>query len=179
LSKIILSTPRLRLRTWHAADIEPFSQINADPQVMQYFPAPLQATETLAMLERIQQHFEEYGFGLYAAEYIPDNQLIGFIGFSHPRFEAAFTPCVEIGWRLDSKYWRMGLAYEGAKACLEYGFSQLGFTEVYSFTALSNQASENLMKKLGLQKIDEFEHPNLPADSSLKLHSLYKIEKNS
>jgi RimJ/RimL family protein N-acetyltransferase len=177
MSNFIITTARLGLRNWQPTDSEEFAKINADERVMQYFPSCLSSEETLALMERIQKHFEDYGYGLYAVEYLANNQLIGFIGLSHPRFEADFTPCVEIGWRLAADYWRMGLAYEGALACLEYGFNTLQLSEVYSFTALSNTPSENLMKKLGLKKIGEFDHPNLPIESHLRPHHLYKIEK--
>lgn len=164
---------RLGFRHWSDKDVAPFALLNADPEVMEYFPAPLQYPETEKFVERINAHFDEYGYGLYAVDSIADNAFIGFIGLSHPRFESPFTPCVEIGWRLAKEYWNKGYATEGANACLDYGFNTLKIGEILSFTAVQNVRSENVMKKIGMQKIGEFDHLALPG-SWLERHVLYK-----
>ncbi|MFM2146002.1 MAG: hypothetical protein RL732_838 [Bacteroidota bacterium] len=149
--------------------------MNQDPGVMEYFPSLLSPDKTEQLYNRIQKHFEEHGFGLYALEESTTGAFIGFTGFMIPSFTAPFTPCVEIGWRLRKAYWGKGLASEAALACLEYGFSTWHFPEVYSFTSVYNTRSENVMKKIGMHKAGEFEHPNIPRADRLCRHVLYKI----
>ncbi|HET9136268.1 MAG TPA: GNAT family N-acetyltransferase [Candidatus Kapabacteria bacterium] len=173
----IFQSERLGFRKWIESDRALFASLNADPVVMEFFPAPLTSSETDQFIERIEKQFDDYGYGLYAVDSFEDNSFIGFIGLSHPRFESPFTPCVEIGWRLAKEYWNRGFATEGAAACLEYGFSVLGLDEILSFTATHNTRSENVMKKIGMQKIGEFDHPALPG-SWLERHVLYQKQKD-
>ncbi|MBI3259802.1 MAG: GNAT family N-acetyltransferase [Ignavibacteriae bacterium] len=174
-SNVIISTERLILRNWEKSDIAPFVQMNSDPKVMKYFPGLMSSDQTLQFMERIKLHFEEYNYGLFAVDEKSTGEFIGFIGFSHPRFESFFTPCVEIGWRLRSEHWGKGLATEGAKACLDYGFNVLNFDSIYSFTAIPNVPSINVMKKTGMKHIGEFNHPSLSEGSWLCKHTVYKI----
>ncbi|WMX13317.1 GNAT family N-acetyltransferase [Aureispira sp. CCB-E] len=178
MSKYLLETPRLGLRTWQESDLEPFAKINADSQAMQFYPNTLDKAATQKMLARIQQQYADYGFSVYAVDLLKDKRFIGYIGFMRPSFESYFTPCVEIGWRLDPSVWNQGLATEGALACLEYGFGTLGFQEIYSFTAEINKPSERVMQKIGLKKVDTFLHPLLEKDSPLALHVLYKANQS-
>lgn len=106
------------------------------------------------------------------------NEFIGFIGFHTATFESDFTPCIEIGWRLKKEAWGKGYATEGAKACLEYGFEELGFDEIYSFTADINEPSKQVMRKIGLKFLTEFDHPKVDPDSTLREHVLYYVQRN-
>ena len=117
-----LRTDRLYLRRWSPSDRQPFAALNADPRVMEHFPAPLSLEDSDALAARIESHFEQHGFGLWAVEITDTAPFTGFIGISIPRFEAHFTPCVEIGWRLASEHWGCGYATEGARAVLAFGF---------------------------------------------------------
>ncbi|MBB6734592.1 GNAT family N-acetyltransferase [Cohnella zeiphila] len=172
---IHLETPRLRLRDWEEADAEPFRRMNADEEVMKYFPKRLTGDETEAFLRSILSEFRECGYGLYAAEAKESGEFIGFIGFHRAAFEADFTPCTEIGWRLKKEAWGKGYATEGAQACLRHGFGLLGFRDVYSFTAELNRPSWNVMNKVGMRFLRFFEHPRVEADSPLRRHVLYHI----
>src|SRR5579863_5304281 len=127
-----LETDRLFLRRWHDADREPFARMNADRVVMEYFPAPLSKPESDRLIDAIEAHFARHGFGLWAAELRATGGFIGYIGLAIPRFEAAFTPCVEIGWRLDAAHWGKGLATEGAQAILLHAFGALQLNEIVS-----------------------------------------------
>ncbi len=176
-SKYIFESSRLGFRMWKESDREVFAKMNANKEVMRYFPKTLNSKEIDDFLNRVQEHFNEYGYGLWAVEIKDTKEFIGFIGFLNATFEAEFTPCTEIGWRLNNKYWNNGYATEGAKACLEYGFNNLNLNSIYSFTAEINQPSENVMRKIGLKKIGEFMHPKVEDGSPLKPHVLYKIEK--
>src|ERR1700730_9281668 len=121
-----LITKRLRLRLWRDEDLPAFADLNSDPRVMRYMPRLLDRAESDAFAERIKENFAKNGFGLWAVEVIGIADFIGFTGLSVPRFEAHFTPCVEIAWRLALDNWGHGYATEAACAARDYGFSQLG-----------------------------------------------------
>src|ERR1035438_8498559 len=108
---------------------------------MEFFPALATAEETVQMIERIEQHFERYGFGLFAAELIETRAFIGFVGLNVPTFEAPFMPSVEIGWRLACDHWGKGLATEGAQAVVRFAFETLRLPGLVSFTSTGNLRS--------------------------------------
>jgi RimJ/RimL family protein N-acetyltransferase len=177
----MIATPRLLLRDWKEEDRAPFAAMNADAEVMRYFPSLLTGEETNALLERNAAHFERHGFGLWAAELSITSEFIGFIGLTVPQFQAHFTPCVEIGWRLATGYWNKGLATEGAIAVLRFGFESLGLDEIVSFTATENLPSRRVMEKIGMTRNqeDDFDHPRLPEGHKLRRHVLYRKTANS
>jgi len=175
--QVAFESERLRFRRWSEADKLPFAQMNADDEVMKYFPNKLTRAASDAFIGRIEKHFEEFGYGLWAVEVKETGVFIGYIGFYQATFEADFTPCIEIGWRLSRESWNEGYATEGAKACLDYGFKELKFSEVYSFTSVINIKSINVMKKIGLEKVGEFNHPRLEQGNPLRAHVVYKLEK--
>ncbi len=174
---IYLETSRLRFRDWEETDLEPFSRLNADEEVMKYFTKTLSTEETNAFHQSIISEFKECGFGLYAVEIKENKEFIGFIGFHRATFEADFTPCVEIGWRLKKEALGKGYATEGAAACLQFGFTELGFSDVYSFTADINKPSKNVMRKIGMNFIKTFDYPKFEGDSPLKKHVLFHIDQ--
>ena len=169
---------RLGFRLWKDDDSMIFSRMNADSKVMQYFPGILNEKESDQFIERIMEHFKEHGYGLWAVDLKETHEFIGFIGFYTAKFESDFTPCVEIGWRLDHRFWNKGYATEGAIKCLDYGFNRLGLNEIFSFTSEINKPSINVMKKIGLVEQGVFQHPNISEESPLRPHVLYKIDKN-
>lgn len=174
-----LRTERLLLRCWRPADREPFAALNADRRVMEHFPGMYSLEETDRMITRIEAHFAERGFGLWAVEIVGVAPFAGFIGLSVPRFEAPFTPCVEIGWRLAAEHWGRGFATEGARAALKFGFDSLGLEEIVSFTVPENVRSRRVMEKLGMSHdpAEDFAHPLLPADHRLSRHVLYRCRR--
>ncbi|MBW8348825.1 GNAT family N-acetyltransferase [Bacillus sp. IITD106] len=174
---IYVETLRLQLSDWKETDLEPFSRLNADEQVMMYFPKPLSKEETNVFHQSILSELKECGFGLYAVEVKENKEFIGFIGFHKATFKADFTPCIEIGWRLKKEAWGKGYATEGASACLQYGFNELGFSDVYSFTSDVNKPSKNVMKKIGMNFIKTFNHPKIKNDSPLSKHVLFHISQ--
>jgi len=174
----ILTTPRLGLRRWMTADIPPFARMNQDPAVREYFPNLMTYDESAASVRLIERHFDEYCYGLYAIDLLSTGEFIGFCGFSHPGFDAWFTPCVEIGWRLRKEAWGRGYATEAAQACLSQGFGTLGLTKVLSFTAAVNTRSERVMQKIGMMRVGEFEHPGVAMGHVLRPHVLYVTERS-
>ncbi|MTI67649.1 MAG: GNAT family N-acetyltransferase [Firmicutes bacterium] len=173
---IYFESKRLIFRDWKHRDLERFRNMNKDIKVMEYFPSILTKEETDNFLKKIKKEFNELGYGLYAVELKHNKEFIGYIGFHNANFDANFTPCIEIGWRLKYEAWGNGYATEGAKACLDYGFNKLKFDKIFSFTAKINIRSESVMKKIGMKKIGEFDHPNLDKHSPLSKHVLYFID---
>ncbi|MEQ9091189.1 MAG: GNAT family N-acetyltransferase [Balneola sp.] len=171
------TSKRLGFRKFKEPDFEFFYSMNSDPEVMKYFPSVLNKEQTRSLMNRINAHIDEHGFGFYAVDLLSENTFIGFIGLKRTKFEADFTPCVEIGWRLGKEYWNRGLATEGAARCLDHVFSVLSFDEIYSFTSLLNKASERVMQKIGMKKIEDFNHPLVEDNHPLKAHCLYRISK--
>jgi RimJ/RimL family protein N-acetyltransferase len=174
-----LRTQRLLLRRWREADRAPFAAMNADPRVMEHFPKLLSREESDAMVARIEAHRAQYGFAQWAVEIPGVTSFAGFVGLSRPRFEASFTPCVEVGWRLAAEYWGCGYATEAARAALDFGFNRLGLVEVLSFTVPANLRSRRVMEKLGMthDPADDFDHPLLAAGHPLRRHVLYRIRR--
>jgi RimJ/RimL family protein N-acetyltransferase len=174
-----LRTDRLYLRRWRAGDREPFAKLNRDPQVMEFFPGLLSRQESDERVDRIEAHFHEHGFGLWAVEIPGVTPFAGFVGLSIPRFEAPFTPCIEVGWRLDAAYWNRGYATEGARAALDFGFCRLQLPEIVSFTVPLNVRSRRVMEKLGMthSASDDFDHPMLAEGHPLRRHVLYRLRR--
>jgi len=175
-----LETQRLLLRRWREEDLAPFAQLNADPEVMRHFPAPLDRAASDALASRIGAHFAEHGFGLWALEIPGERPFAGFVGLAIPRFEAHFTPCVEIGWRLARETWGQGYAPEAARAVLAHAFTKLELPEVVSFTAVANAASQRVMEKIGMghDPGDDFDHPHIAAGDPLRRHVLYRRSRS-
>ncbi len=177
MNSYIITTSRLHLRQWLPSDITPFSTMNKDATVMQYFPNTLTDEETLQMVTRINAHFEEHGYGLFAVENKLTKEFIGYTGFAIPTFESYFTPCIEIGWRFKKEAWGQGFAIEAAMACLQYGFESLGFDKVFSFTAVGNVKSEKVMQRIGMNISAILTIPKIEKSSVLCRHVLYRINK--
>lgn len=173
-----LRTRRLLLRPWKKRDRAPFAALNADPRVMEFFPRTLTRKESDGLIVRIEEHVRERGFGLWAVEVRGGPAFIGFVGLWTPSFEAHFTPCVEIGWRLAFDAWGKGYATEAARAALDFGFEELGLDEIVAFTVTGNLRSRRVMEKLGMRHDprDDFDHPRIDEGHPLRRHVLYRLE---
>ena len=172
-----LSTPRLWLRQWRPSDLPPFAAMNADPPVMEFLPGCLSPAESDLLARRCESEIARQGWGLWAAELRESGAFIGFVGLSVPSFEAAFTPCVEIGWRLERASWGKGLATEAGRECLRFAFESLVLEEVVSFTVPLNRRSRAVMERLGMSRdaAGDFDHPRIPAGHPLRRHVLYRL----
>jgi RimJ/RimL family protein N-acetyltransferase len=175
----ILITKRMLLRDWRVEDREPFARMNADSRVMEFLGEPLSRADSDRVADQIEAHFREHGFGLCAAELAEGGDFIGFVGLAVPTFEAAFTPCVEIGWRLAAEYWGAGLATEGAREIVRYAFEDLRLAELVSLTTVGNERSRRVMAKLGMTHdvVENFDHPRLPEAHPLRRHVLYRLTR--
>lgn len=175
-----IQTERLLLRGWRDSDKEPYAELNADPNVMRHFPATLTREQSDQMIDRIVAAWEARSFGLWAVERLDDGAFIGFVGIVMPNWDAWFTPCVEVGWRLAHAQWGNGFAPEAALAALRFGFEnvELPNDEIVSFTTKLNVNSQRVMQKIGmiLDPAREFDHPLTPGWEQQR-HVLYSIDR--
>jgi RimJ/RimL family protein N-acetyltransferase len=171
-----LRTPRLVLRQWRPGDNEPFAALNADPEVMRFFPGPMTREESDGLARRAERDIAERGWGLWAVEVTESAPFIGFVGLAQPSFDAHFTPAVEVGWRLSGDQWGNGYATEAARAATAFGFDELGLDEIVSFTSVVNEPSRRVMERLGMthDPREDFDHPSV-GDGPLRRHVLYRL----
>lgn len=174
-----IRTARLVLRRWVAADRGTFASLNADPRVMEYLPRVLDPEESDALVDKIEQHFNDHGFGLWAVEIPGVAPFAGFVGLTIPRFQAHFTPSVEVGWRLAFEHWGHGYATEASCRAVAFGFERLDLKEIVSFTVPENVRSRRVMERIGMihDPADDFDHPGAP--ERMRRHVLYRIRSTS
>jgi RimJ/RimL family protein N-acetyltransferase len=157
----VIQTERMLLRRFTEADVDAFSGINAHPQVTRFLRdgAPYTREDTMELMASIDRHWDERGFGLWAAESRATGELLGFVGLAVPEFLPEVLPAVEVGWRLARARWGTGLATEGGEASLRYGFDVLGCDRIVSIRQPANTASGRVMQKLGMRPVIETAHP--------------------
>ena len=177
--KYLFTSARLGFRNWSTPDQERLIAINQDPQVMAHFPSLLTQEETRAFIRRMQSKFGEKGYCYFAVDTLDSGSFIGFIGLSDQEFNAPFTPCVDIGWRLARNAWGKGYATEGAKRCLEYAFKELGLKTILSHCPVVNTPSWNVMEKIGMRRTGTFKHPILQGYPQLETCYFYEIRHDS
>jgi len=148
--------------------------MNADEEVMRFFPKLLTKEESQGFFTRARAGIDDRGWGFWAVEV--DGVFAGFTGLAEPKFAAHFTPCVEIGWRFRREYWGRSIAYTAALAAESFAFEKLNLPDLVSFTAAINTRSRRLMERLGFSRNEkeDFQHPALSEDSPLRLHVLYR-----
>jgi ribosomal-protein-alanine N-acetyltransferase len=174
----LIETARLILRPWRASDRVPFAEQNADPIVMQLLGGTIDREASDAYIDRVEAHLAEHGFCKWAVEAPGIAPFVGAVGLSYVRFQASFTPAVEVAWRLNRRYWRRGYATEAARAAIKDGFQRIGLTAIVALTVLDNHASIRVMQRLGMTRSIEFDHPNYPTGHQLCRHVLYRLERD-
>jgi RimJ/RimL family protein N-acetyltransferase len=173
----MIETARLILRPWRDSDLQPFAEQNADPVVMRYLIGPLSREQSDVYAAQAMKHLAETGYGKWAVEAPGVAPFIGAVGLSRVKFEASFTPAVEVAWRLHRHYWGRGYATEAARAAIEDGFTRVGLQEIVTLTTLGNTASQRVMQRLGMTRTIEFDHPAVAEDSPLRRHILYRLSR--
>ncbi|WP_273199556.1 GNAT family N-acetyltransferase [Legionella steelei] len=169
------------LRAWSDEDIAPFFSMNQDSQVMEFIPNLWTMDMVTSFIERMNTQLAAENYTLWAVEEKNSQQFMGFIGLNRPVWEAHFTPCVEIGWRLAFSFWGRGYATEGAQAVLNYAFDTLKLKEIVAFTVPDNLRSQRVMEKIGMIRDiqGDFLHPKIDPVNSLAKHYLFRINKQS
>lgn len=174
--KYIFKSSRLGFRNWRSEDLEEFASMNNDLDVMEYFPKPLSKNESEKLMKRMQVHYEKNGYTYFATERLDTGELIGFVGLSYQEYKTEFTPAIDIGWRLKKDAWGRGYATEGARRCLTLGFNELGLEKIVSTCTVGNNKSEHVMKKIGMIKKGEFNHPELTEFPDFEKCIWYEID---
>ena len=169
------TSARLGFRSWQEYDLPALHSINADPQVMKYFPKTLSETESKEFMERMNQQYIQRNYCYFAVDLLESFELIGFIGLSYQDFKSPYTPCVDIGWRIKPKFWGQGLATEGAIRCLDYGFNTIGLETIRAIAPANNKASVSVMQRSGMQLKGTFSHPALQEYTDLAHCVCYEI----
>lgn len=171
----IFKSERLGFRDWITTDLEKLAEINADPEVMKFFPAVQSTVQTKAFIEKMSLQFKEKGFCYFAVDNLKTGDFIGFIGLSEQTFDADFNPCIDVGWRLKQAAWNNGFATEGAQRCLDYAFNALRLEKINAMAPKINLPSVNVMKKLGMKEVLTFNHPLLTDHARLRECVLYEF----
>jgi RimJ/RimL family protein N-acetyltransferase len=170
-----IRTDRLLMRRWRESDREPFADLNADPRTMVYFPELLDRAASDALVDRIERNFDLLGYGLWALETAETGQFIGFTGLSPMPADVPGAGGTEVGWRLTRHAWHRGYATEAARAALDVAFGGAGLTEIWSMTAVLNEPSQAVMRRLGMREVARFEHPRVPEGHRLRPHVTYHL----
>ena len=176
----MIETERLVLRQWREADRAPFAALNADPQVMEHFPAPLTRAESDAGIDRQAAFVAQDGLGFRAVERRADSVFVGMVGVKRPPAAFGFAPALELGWRLARAFWGCGYATEAARAALRLGFDR-DAPSVVGFTAVQNLRSQAVMVRIGLERRPEldFDHPALPPGHRLERHVVFALDRDA
>jgi RimJ/RimL family protein N-acetyltransferase len=172
-----LQTARLLLRSWRDEDLTAFAEMSSDPAVMEYLvPLSSRGLSVEAWVTGKRAHWDEYGFGQWVVELPGEASFIGVVGLETVSYEAHFTPAVEVAWRLVRPYWGQGYATEAARAALDYGFREIGLSDIVALTVPANQRSRRVMERLGMthDPADDFDHPRVP-EGRLRRHVLYRL----
>lgn len=174
-SEYIFTSERLGFRTWKKEDIEEFAKLNSDEEVMEHFPDVLSIKEVENLIDKLQNHYTTHGYTYYATEILETQEFIGMIGLAFQQYQTEFTPAIDIGWRLKKESWGQGYATEGAKRCVEYAFNELEIPKIIAVCTVQNKKSENVMKKIGMIKKGEFNHPAMANNPKYERHVCYEI----
>jgi RimJ/RimL family protein N-acetyltransferase len=144
---------------------------------MVYFPSTLDRAGSDALVDRIEQRFEEQGFGLWALEISETGQFIGFTGLNPMPPDVPGAGGMEVGWRLARQAWHHGYATEAARAAVGVAFEGARLTELWSMTAVLNEPSQAVMRRLGMTEVARFEHPRVPAGHRIQPHVTYHLDR--
>lgn len=176
----VIRTERLLLRRWRDDDRSAYVAMNQDPAVMEHMQG-LQTPEiSNAFIDKVETHWDEHGWGLWAVEVPGVAPFVGFTGL-WPATHVLGWESREVGWRLARAHWGYGYATEAARESLRSGFRDIGFEEIVSFTVPRNVRSIAVMERIGLERdaAGDFDHPNVDATAYPQLvrHVLYRLDR--
>ncbi|MEL6638615.1 MAG: GNAT family N-acetyltransferase [Bacteroidota bacterium] len=176
-SPYLFESERLGFRNWSWDDRPEFAALNADEKVMAHFPQTLSEQQTVQFIERLQRHYQTWGYNYFATEIRATGEWIGFIGLARQEYESAYTPATDIGWRLKTAAWGKGYATEGARRCLEYAFDELQLSRIIATCTERNTKSERVMQNIGMTRLGTFKHPRLRDFPDYERCICYEIRK--
>jgi RimJ/RimL family protein N-acetyltransferase len=172
-----LRTDRLLMRRWREADRDPHAAMNADPEVMRYFPAVADRAASDASIGRMEALFDRQGFGLWALELAETGEFLGFTGLNPMPYGVPGAGGMEVGWRLARRAWHCGYATEAATAAVGVAFDGAGLDELWSMTAVLNTPSQAVMRRIGMTWYADFEHPRIERGHRLRPHVAFRLQR--
>jgi ribosomal-protein-alanine N-acetyltransferase len=148
-----ITTPRLKLRSFAAGDVDPMFDILNQEGVLRYFPVadPPARDRVAGMIRRLINHWEERGYGLWAVESRADGMLMGRCGLQY----LLDTDEVEVDFILGRPFWGQGFATEAARAGVRYGFEALDIDGITGIAHVENRGSQRVLEKLGMDRIEQ------------------------
>jgi RimJ/RimL family protein N-acetyltransferase len=174
-----LVTERLVLRRWRESDVVPLAEMNADPQVMRYFPRLYSLEETRARIAVWSEHFAKRGYAPWAVEAPGLASCMGVVGPALISGDIAIAGRMEILWRLGREFWGKGYAVEAARAALRDAFARLRPDEIIAYTSAANTPSRRVMEKLGMAEdaASGFAHPAYAEGHPLRPHVVFRLAR--
>ncbi len=172
-----IETDRLLMRRWRDADRAPFAELNGDPDTLRFFPSTLTREQSDAFVDEIESRFDRQGFGLWALEVVATGQFIGFAGLNALVEGVPGASGMEIGWRLAKTAWHHGYATEAARTARDVAFGGVGLPEIWSITAVLNEPSIAVMRRIGMVEVGRFDHPKIAVDHPTRPHVLYHLAR--
>ena len=174
-----IRTNRLLMRRWRSADLKPFAALNGDPETMRFFPDTLDRAASDTFVERIELRFDEQGYGLWAVELAATGEFIGYTGLDPLPDGVPGAGGTEIGWRVDRHFWHHGYATEAARAAVAVAFDGAELPELWSMTAVLNEPSQAVMRRIGMVEVGRFDHPRVPAGHAVQPHVMYHLARRA
>lgn len=170
--KIFIETERFFMREMLEMDAPGLFELDSDPEVHRYLGnKPVSDIETCyRVVEFVRQQYQDYGIGRWSVIDKISGEFIGWSGLKYEMNLRAGMRYYDIGYRLKRKFWGQGIASESAAAALRYGFEILQYPEICAAAQVANGASNRVLQKIGLQRVETFEYLGEPTN-------WYRLEK--
>jgi RimJ/RimL family protein N-acetyltransferase len=165
------------MRRWQDSDLAPFAALNGDPETMRFFPHAIDQEASDAFVELIEARFEQQGYGLWAMELAATGEFIGYTGLNPMPDGVPGAGGMEVGWRLDRHFWHHGYATEAARAAVAVAFDGAELPELWSMTAVLNEPSQAVMRRIGMVEVGRFDHPRVPVGHPVQPHVMYHLTR--
>jgi RimJ/RimL family protein N-acetyltransferase len=146
-------TERLLLRPLSMSDAVPLHVLQQDERMMRYFGGPYLREQTQTWLEWHVAIWEQEGYSHWAADLKQDGSFVGWIGLTKIWEPEELASAVEVGWFVDRRHWGKGLASEGGRESLRFGFQNLALDRVLARYNPENAASGRVMEKIGMHHL--------------------------
>ena len=150
----MLETERLILRKITMDDLEDWYEILSDKETMKYYPKPYTKEMVINWINRNEEYYDTFGFGLYALVIKGSNKMIGDCEITMQNINGQIKP--EIGYHINKKYHNKGYATEAARKCRDFIFENTTFNKVYSYMKSDNIGSYSVAIKNGMSLVEKY-----------------------
>ncbi|TCJ41401.1 GNAT family N-acetyltransferase [Parafrankia sp. BMG5.11] len=164
----ILTTRRLRLRTWRESDSAAYHEHCNTPEVMKYLGGKMPLRHVRREVRWYMHDHDKHGHTFWALERKRDKALLGFCGIIRvPELDSPMLGLLEIGWRVRRDMWRRGYAHEAASAVINWAEWELPAETLYARIHQDNVASQALARKLAMRRARVMEAKQARLDAEL------------